>query len=55
MIDLPSLPLNKQLIQLRMCFSLETQHVLQHKLHVPSDDTLPVNDVLDKLEEHVKT
>lgn len=34
MVDHSTLPLNKQLIRLHMCPSLEIQHVLQHKLHL---------------------
>lgn len=55
MVDLPSLPVNKQLIQLRMCLSSDIQQTLQHKLHISPDDATPVKDVLDKLETHVRT
>ncbi|XP_068229734.1 uncharacterized protein [Palaemon carinicauda] len=37
MVDLGILPTRKQLIQLRMCLSLETQRILDHTLNVPPD------------------
>lgn len=54
MVDLFSLPQAKQLIQLRMCLSKETQRVLEHTLLVPPESTLPVKEILDKLQEHIK-
>ena len=36
MVDLFKLPRQKQLIQLRMCLTLETQRVLEHTLDIPS-------------------
>ena len=40
MVDLASLP--KQLIQLRMCLSLEIQRALEHTLQVPPDSNSSV-------------
>ena len=54
MIDLASMPLPKQHIQLRMCLSLETQRVLEHTLQVPPDSTSSVEAVLDILQKHIK-
>lgn len=48
------LPVVKQLIQLCMFLSLDVQHVLEHKLHLPPDDTCSVDNVLQTLEEHIK-
>ncbi|XP_037779411.1 uncharacterized protein LOC119575951 [Penaeus monodon] len=54
MVDLLSLPSPKQHIQLRMCLTPEMRRVLEHKLNVPADPTCSVDDVLTKLEEHIK-
>lgn len=54
MVVVPALPLNKQMIQLRMCLSLEIQHVLLQKFHVGPDDTIPLKDVLDRLETNAR-
>ncbi|XP_037804919.1 uncharacterized protein LOC119599258 [Penaeus monodon] len=54
MVDLLSLPSPKQHIQLRMCLTPEMRRVLEHKLNVPADPTCSVDDVLRKLEEHIK-
>jgi len=54
MVDLLSLPSSKQHIQLRMCLTPEMRRVLEHKLNVPADPTCSVDDVLTKLEEHIK-
>ncbi|KAG0716274.1 hypothetical protein GWK47_010077 [Chionoecetes opilio] len=54
MVDLASLPQPKQLIQLRMCLSLETRRMLEHTLQVPPDSTASVEEVLDTLQEHIK-
>ena len=52
MVDVFSLPQPKQLIQLRMCLSLETQRVLEHTLQVHPDSTQSVSEVLDVLQTH---
>ena len=52
--DLATLDLPKQHIQLRMCLTPEVLHILQYRLQVPSDDTRPIDEVLDTLEGHVK-
>lgn len=54
MIDLSTLTLPKQLIQLRMCLSPEILHVLRSRLNVPDDTASSVQEVLDMLEAHVK-
>ncbi|XP_063591351.1 uncharacterized protein LOC134768457 [Penaeus indicus] len=54
LVDLVSLPLSKQHIQLRMCLTAEMRRVLEHKLDVPADTTCSVEDVLAKLETHIK-
>ena len=54
MVDLASMPLPKQHIQLRMCLSLDTQRVLEHTLQVPPDSTSSVEAVLDILQRHIK-
>ena len=54
MIDLSTLTLPKQLIQLRMCLSPEMLHVLRSRLNVPDDTASSVQEVLDMLEAHVK-
>ncbi|MPC62398.1 hypothetical protein E2C01_056483 [Portunus trituberculatus] len=46
LVDLVSLPQPRQLIQLRMCPSLETQRVLEYTLLVPPYST-SINKVLD--------
>ena len=54
MVDLGTLPNPKQLLQLRMCLSLETQRILEHTLNVPPDTDMKVDEVLDILQEHIK-
>ena len=54
MVDLASLPLPKQLIQLRMCLTLETQRILEHTLQVSPDSTRSTDAVLDILQQHVR-
>ena len=54
MIDLPSMALPKQRIQLRMCLTLETQRALEHTLQVPPTSPKPVNEVLDILQAHFR-
>ena len=54
MVDLASLPNPKQLIQLRMCLSLETQRVLEHTLQVSPDFDSSIEEILDVLQKHVK-
>ena len=54
MVDLGTLPRQKQLIQLRMCLSLETQRILEHTLDIPPDTGMSVDQVLDALGEHIK-
>ncbi|XP_045133132.1 uncharacterized protein LOC123517192 [Portunus trituberculatus] len=54
MVEIASLPRPKQLIQLRMCLSLETQRVLEHTLQVHPSSTSPVDEVLDILQKHIK-
>lgn len=54
MVDLSSLPQDKQLIQLRMCLTLETLRVLEHTLQIPPSTDKPVHEVLDALESHIK-
>ena len=55
MVDLSKLPRQKQLIQLRMCLTLETHRVLQHTLDIPPDTGKTVEEVLDALQEHIKS
>ena len=55
MVDLSALSLPKQLIQLRMCLSLETQRLLEHTLGVPPSTTRTVEEVLNVLQNHFKT
>ncbi|XP_068238582.1 uncharacterized protein [Palaemon carinicauda] len=54
MVDLGTLSTRKQLIQLRMCLSLETQRILEHTLNVPPDTDWSVEEVLNVLQEHIK-
>jgi len=54
MVDLSSLPQEKQLIQLRMCLTLETQRVLEHTLQIPPSTDKTVDEVVDALELHIK-
>ena len=54
MVDLSKLPRQKQLIQLRMSLTLETQRILEHTLDIPPDTDKTVEDVLDVLQEHIK-
>lgn len=54
MIDLQKMSQDKQLIQLRMCISLDVQNVLVHTLGIPPDITLTVDEVLDRLQDHYK-
>ena len=55
MVDLSKLPREKQLIQLRMCLTLETQRILEHTLNIPPDTDKTVEEVLDVLQAHVKS
>ncbi|XP_076068309.1 uncharacterized protein LOC143040770 isoform X3 [Oratosquilla oratoria] len=54
MVDLHSLPHEKQLIQLRMCLTLETQRVLEHTLQIPPSTDKTVDEVVAPLEVHIK-
>ncbi|XP_076037654.1 uncharacterized protein LOC143023062 [Oratosquilla oratoria] len=54
MVDLYSLPHEKQLIQLRMCLTLETQRVLEHTLQIPPSTDKTVDEVVAALEVHIK-
>lgn len=54
MVDLGTLPREKQLIQLRMCMTLETQRILEHTLDIAPDTNMTVDQVLDVLQEHIK-
>ena len=47
MVDLSKLSREKQLIQLRMCLTLETQWILEHTLDIPPDTDKTVEEVLD--------
>ncbi|XP_068235531.1 uncharacterized protein [Palaemon carinicauda] len=55
MVDLSKLPREKQLIQLRMCLTLETQRILEHTLDIPPNTDKTVEEVLDELQDHVKS
>lgn len=55
MVNLPMLPREKQLIQMRMCLALERQRILKHTLDIPQDTRLNVEVVLDALQEHIKS
>ena len=54
MVDLFDYPNNKQLIQLRSCLSLEMNRLLEHNLGIPPDSSMPLADVLTKIETYVK-
>lgn len=54
MIDLANLPQTKQIIQLRMCLSLETQRLVEHTQQISPTSTLSVDQVLDKLQANMK-
>lgn len=54
MINLDSLPLPKQLVQLRMYLSLEIQRVLEHTLHIPPTDQHKVEEVLEALQTYLR-
>ena len=54
-IDLAKLPREKQLIQLRMCLSLETQRVLEHTLQIAPSTGKTAVEVLDALEAYIKS
>lgn len=54
MVDLSKLSQAKQLIQLRMCLSLETQRLLEHTLQIPPSADKSANEVLDALQSHIK-
>ncbi|KAK8372371.1 hypothetical protein O3P69_020950 [Scylla paramamosain] len=54
MVDMSSLTQEKQLIQLRMCLTLETQRVLEHTLQIPPTTDKTVDEVVDALELHIK-
>lgn len=49
MVDLQSLTLPKQLTQLRICLSLETQSALEHMLQIPPTSSSFVEEVLHVL------
>lgn len=55
MVDLASLPREKQLIQMCMCLSLETQRILEHTLQITPSTDLTVDQVLDALQSHIKS
>ncbi|XP_068246810.1 uncharacterized protein [Palaemon carinicauda] len=55
MMDLSKLPREKQLIQLRMCLTLETQMILEHTLDISPNTDKTVEEVLDELQDHVKS
>ena len=55
MVDLAMIPRQKPLIQLRMCLTLETQRVLEHTLNIPPNTDKTVEEVLDALQEHMKS
>ncbi|XP_068227911.1 uncharacterized protein [Palaemon carinicauda] len=55
MVDLSKLPREKQLIQLRMFFTLESQRILEHTLDIPPNTDKTVEEVLDELQDHVKS
>ena len=55
MVDLAMIPRQKQLIQLRMCLTLETQRVLEHTLNILPNTDKTVEEVLDALQEHIKS
>lgn len=54
MVDLSKLPQPKQMIQLRMCLTLETQRLLEHTLQIAPSTDKTVNEVLDTLQTHIK-
>lgn len=37
-----------------MCLTISTLHILQYHFGVPPDDTLPIKQLVDKLEQYVK-
>ena len=49
MVDLARIPREKQLIQMRMCLTLETQRLLEHTLDIPPSTDMTVDQVLDRL------
>ena len=55
MVDLFKLLQQKQLIQLRICLTLETQRVLEHTLDIPPATDKTVEEVLDALQGHIKS
>ena len=55
MVDLSKLPRQKQLIQLRMCLTLETQRILEHTLEIHPSTDKTVDEVLDALQQHIKS
>ncbi|MPC42937.1 hypothetical protein E2C01_036571 [Portunus trituberculatus] len=52
--DLGNLDHPKQHIQLCICLTHEVLHILQYRLCVSPDDTRPIGQVLNALEQHVK-
>ncbi|XP_064121783.1 uncharacterized protein LOC135226273 [Macrobrachium nipponense] len=54
MVDLSKLPREKQMIQMRMCLTLETQCVLEHTLQISPSTDKPVDEVLEALQSHIK-
>ena len=55
MVELDTLSQTKQLIQLRGCLSVEMRRVLEHNLGVSPDSALPLDDVLAKIEDYIKS
>ncbi|XP_068229364.1 uncharacterized protein [Palaemon carinicauda] len=54
MVDLSKLPREKQMIQMRMCLTFETQRVLEHTLQISPSTDKSVDEVLDALQLHIK-
>ena len=54
MVDLSKLPRQKQMIQMRMCLTLETQRVLEHTLQISPSTDMTVDEVLNALQCHIK-
>ena len=54
MVDLATLPREKQLIQMRMCLTLDMQGTLERTIGIPPDTSMPVDEILDALQEHIK-
>ena len=54
MVDLSKLNPQKQMIQMRMCLTLETQRVLEQTLQTSPSTNMTVDEVLDALQLHIK-